>query len=148
MMSHLMSDLLFCLFHGLFIFVFFFKQKTAYELRISDWSSDVCSSDLARLFRLGAARPVRGVVSGAVERRGPFPASADACRGDVFARNPRRSAQQAGDGAAAVRFAKSPFVLSLSKHRSSFARWRDRAALRQAQEIGRASGRARVCPSV
>src|SRR3546814_12379294 len=29
------------------IFVFFFKQKTAYEMRISDWSSDVCSSDLA-----------------------------------------------------------------------------------------------------
>src|SRR3546814_3103610 len=28
------------------IFFFFFKQKTAYELRISDWSSDVCSSDL------------------------------------------------------------------------------------------------------
>src|SRR3546814_14662430 len=31
------------------IVVFFFKQKTAYELRISDWSSDVCSSDLWRL---------------------------------------------------------------------------------------------------
>src|SRR3546814_15259538 len=29
------------------ISVFFFKQKTAYEMRISDWSSDVCSSDLA-----------------------------------------------------------------------------------------------------
>src|SRR3546814_5781345 len=28
-------------------YCFFFKQKTAYELRISDWSSDVCSSDLA-----------------------------------------------------------------------------------------------------
>src|SRR3546814_20857976 len=28
------------------VFFFFFKQKTAYELRISDWSSDVCSSDL------------------------------------------------------------------------------------------------------
>src|SRR3546814_7891022 len=28
------------------IYVFFFKQKTAYERRISDWSSDVCSSDL------------------------------------------------------------------------------------------------------
>src|SRR3546814_2653292 len=28
--------------------VFFFKQKTAYEMRISDWSSDVCSSDLGR----------------------------------------------------------------------------------------------------
>src|SRR3546814_17697474 len=32
----------------MFIF-FFFKQKTAYEMRISDWSSDVCSSDLAML---------------------------------------------------------------------------------------------------
>src|SRR3546814_3947882 len=30
-------------------FFFFFKQETAYELRISDWSSDVCSSDLAYL---------------------------------------------------------------------------------------------------
>src|SRR3546814_6812834 len=30
----------------LYLFVFFFKQKTAYEMRISDWSSDVCSSDL------------------------------------------------------------------------------------------------------
>src|SRR3546814_13448354 len=29
------------------VLFFFFKQKTAYEMRISDWSSDVCSSDLA-----------------------------------------------------------------------------------------------------
>src|SRR3546814_2092060 len=41
---------------------FFFKQKTAYELRISDWSSDVCSSDLARRYggvalRRAAQRP-------------------------------------------------------------------------------------------
>src|SRR3546814_16868840 len=33
--------------------VFFFKQKTAYEMRISDWSSDVCSSDLLRLGGIG-----------------------------------------------------------------------------------------------
>src|SRR3546814_17077513 len=33
----------------MFVFFFFFKQKTAYEMRISDWSSDVCSSDLARI---------------------------------------------------------------------------------------------------
>src|SRR3546814_3495801 len=43
------------------MFLFFFKQKTAYELRISDWSSDVCSSDLgptARLVSTGhAAQP-------------------------------------------------------------------------------------------
>src|SRR3546814_10609196 len=31
----------------LFCCIFFFKQKTAYEMRISDWSSDVCSSDLS-----------------------------------------------------------------------------------------------------
>src|SRR3546814_28899 len=37
------------------VFVFFFKQKTAYEVRISDWSSDVCSSDL-RYFRSGHHR--------------------------------------------------------------------------------------------
>src|SRR3546814_2307256 len=30
--------------------IFFFKQKTAYEMRISDWSSDVCSSDLLANF--------------------------------------------------------------------------------------------------
>src|SRR3546814_18572308 len=34
---------------------FFFKQKTAYDMRISDWSSDVCSSDL-RFRRCGGAR--------------------------------------------------------------------------------------------
>src|SRR3546814_762717 len=34
----------------LWFYVFFFKQKTAYELRISDWSSDVCSSDLMLWF--------------------------------------------------------------------------------------------------
>src|SRR3546814_1148012 len=32
--------------YGCFLVFFFFKQKTAYEMRISDWSSDVCSSDL------------------------------------------------------------------------------------------------------
>src|SRR3546814_2634108 len=36
--------------------IFFFKQKTAYEMRISDWSSDVCSSDLKRM---GAAKRLR-----------------------------------------------------------------------------------------
>src|SRR3546814_11645700 len=34
--------------------VFFFKQKTAYEMRISDWSSDVCSSDLRDVRRFDA----------------------------------------------------------------------------------------------
>src|SRR3546814_14377370 len=37
--------------------VFFFKQKTSYEMRISDWSSDVCSSDLAPLVGAVTTRP-------------------------------------------------------------------------------------------
>src|SRR3546814_10898599 len=37
---------------------FFFKQKTAYELRISDWSSDVCSSDLGAIAEERFGRPV------------------------------------------------------------------------------------------
>src|SRR3546814_4666123 len=34
------------------MFFFFFKQKTAYDMRISDWSSDVCSSDLVPLLAI------------------------------------------------------------------------------------------------
>src|SRR3546814_1900403 len=37
---------------------FFFKQKTAYEMRISDWSSDVCSPDLALRLRRRGRRPL------------------------------------------------------------------------------------------
>src|SRR3546814_6462659 len=50
---------LFCL-----CIVFFFKQKTAYEMRISDWSSDVCSSDLA-------AEGIRSVGVEAIVKRVP-----------------------------------------------------------------------------
>src|SRR3546814_4001336 len=39
------------LLYGRIVFFFFFKQKTAYEMRISDWSSDVCSSDLLLAYR-------------------------------------------------------------------------------------------------
>src|SRR3546814_3952324 len=45
---------------------FFFKQKTAYEMRISDWSSDVCSSDLAR-HRERAGVAAVGIVGAADE---------------------------------------------------------------------------------
>src|SRR3546814_4610440 len=40
---------------------FFFKQKTAYEMRISDWSSDVCSSDLASTILCGLSADRRGI---------------------------------------------------------------------------------------
>src|SRR3546814_6457804 len=50
------------------VVVFFFKQKTAYEMRISDWSADVCSSDLSTwarndLGRLSALSLVRPLVT-------------------------------------------------------------------------------------
>src|SRR3546814_21130908 len=53
-------------FHGFF---FFFKQKTAYEMRISDWSSDVCSSDLRRAVHLVQPSAYSGGNTGAFRRK-------------------------------------------------------------------------------
>src|SRR3546814_1781307 len=78
---------------SLYIFFFFFEQKTAYELRISDWSSDVCSSDLdaqgkaefpalLRLYRLRRAlRPLLRPPRQFRERRAVGPAD-DRALGD------------------------------------------------------------------
>src|SRR3546814_1002654 len=63
------SSVIFCL------FFFFFKQKTAYEMRISDWSSDVCSSDLVR----GARSPELARASG-VSRQSRDPRVAPRCQ--------------------------------------------------------------------
>src|SRR3546814_10143596 len=64
-----------------FVLFFFFKQKTAYELRISDWSSDVCSSDLS-------GRP-RASPQGAVAASGNHGASGG-CGGRLDRRFPHR----------------------------------------------------------
>src|SRR3546814_3459765 len=56
----------------LFVF-FFFKQKTAYEMRISDWSSDVCSSDLPPK-RPGAGGGIKMMTSNPGSRRPRVPA--------------------------------------------------------------------------
>src|SRR3546814_10832863 len=53
-----------CLFLVLFVCVFFFKQKTAYEMRISDWSSDVCSSDLRIHVCSGAGQLIGTLILG------------------------------------------------------------------------------------
>src|SRR3546814_3728830 len=48
----------------LIVIIFVFKQKTAYEMRISDWSSDVCSSDLLFLGEVVRMRRWSAVVAG------------------------------------------------------------------------------------
>src|SRR3546814_8118060 len=63
--------LIFCYF-----FLFFFKQKTAYELRISDWSSDVRSSDL--LSRIAAAMTGPATIDWYGMGNGSLPASIQA----------------------------------------------------------------------
>src|SRR3546814_8119687 len=58
---------------------FFFKQKTAYEMRISDWSSDVCSSDLEggywRIVRLVRSGLTLSIAAQRLHRRTPLPGS-------------------------------------------------------------------------
>src|SRR3546814_1711605 len=49
---------------------FFFKQKTAYEMRISDWSSDVCSSDLVGALRSTAEKVTEGEHAGLYRIKG------------------------------------------------------------------------------
>src|SRR3546814_1519741 len=67
--------------------VFFVKQKTAYEMRISDWSSDVCSSDLDDMPELGGDTPLETVLGDAqqigfkgIELGGKFPRAAPALK--------------------------------------------------------------------
>src|SRR3546814_10478376 len=54
-------------------FFVFFKQRTAYEMRISDWSSDVCSSDLAGMAggSLAAALARAGLTVAVIDRESP-----------------------------------------------------------------------------
>src|SRR3546814_12277100 len=68
----------------MFFYFFFFKQKTAYEMRISDWSSDVCSSDLVVAHLISekvesGADPVDAVRDVLTQLRGAF-ALAILCR--------------------------------------------------------------------
>src|SRR3546814_13129113 len=116
----------------LLILFFFFKQKTAYEMRISDWSSDVCSSDLgpARAFgadgipgRINRGNATRGSNDGRIYRRdGPYFGPREICalwQGD---RRPERAVRR----------------------RSG----RQGTGRGGAGKIGRASGRERVCQYV
>src|SRR3546814_6028438 len=99
---------------------FFFKQKTAYEMRISDWSSDVCSSDLP-MVPLDYSDPDGRMIELSVARA---PATGDRI-GALFV-NP------GGPGASGTDFASVLAMILPS----------------EINEIGRASCRERVCPYV
>src|SRR3546814_20439086 len=81
-----------------------FKQKTAYEMRISDWSSDVCSSDLAAIADVQQVRPL--AAEGVVDR--------GAVRDQALAALLRAlQAHQPGDvGAVAVELERDPRVIA------------------------------------
>src|SRR3546814_5921797 len=91
------------------MFIFFFKQKTAYEMRISDWSSDVCSSDLRRTpLRLLKALPQQRKLCGrkpALRDGGPGTDRPRATRRQGIARAGQRTHLQRRDPAAAGRVA-------------------------------------------
>src|SRR3546814_11362104 len=74
------------------MFFFLCKQKTAYEMRISDWSSDVCSSDLELRHRGRRGRAAEAITA-LVDR--------DVAR-DRPARSIRNEAQRPGDGRAEI----------------------------------------------
>src|SRR3546814_8875974 len=60
--------------------IFFFKQKTAYEMRISDWSSDVCSSDLDQAIEIYTSGSM-ALPKGVKHNHGPLLARAHFLRG-------------------------------------------------------------------
>src|SRR3546814_5752313 len=110
------------------LYFFFFKQKTAYEMRISDWSSDVCSSDLKFPFdivnRLLTKKDIGDVIDQVYRHTGQKDTVlfADAIMALGF-----RHAFQAG-----ISFGKDDMIIQESK----------------VGKIGRAWGRERVCQNV
>src|SRR3546814_741424 len=100
---------------------FFFKQKTAYEMRISDWSSDVCSSDLPGGAAEAAARrrgdPDPGIQAGECGARGP----SRPARGSKAARSTRAARPAVTGGEGFHRSGRVPCVLLPARSRSGFA---------------------------
>src|SRR3546814_14709418 len=121
--------------------VFFFKQKTAYEMRISDWSSDVCSSDLclpSSLLRLRFQPAPHVAAKHLAQFRHVI--------GVIFAQAAAQIIGQRGIADRPGELAASglePAVLT-----PRFRKMLHRTEPPSKREIGRASCRERVCPAV
>src|SRR3546814_7970264 len=127
---------LMCLYLLCFFFFFFFKQKTAYEMRISDWSSDVCSSDLHVSAHDGA-----GVVAPGIQPQSHCRHS----RGDQVDSASRRHAGPAAKPHGGLRVGAGP-AAGMGAVPRPVAVLRRRHLKRP--ETGRASCRERVCQTV
>src|SRR3546814_18909531 len=113
--------------------VFFFKQKTAYEMRISDWSSDVCSSDLSGGQVVGAVVNEAPDLWGAVLAGVPF---VDVINTMIDEDLPLPPGEWPEWGHPVTDKAAFAYILSSSPYDNATA------------QIGRASGRERVCQYV
>src|SRR3546814_12832235 len=128
-----------------YIFFFFFKQKTAYEMRISDWSSDVCSSDLAALCAI--AEELTQAPSSAAEQH-----DHNVLRVSNILR-PRENTDKdgrmmCGSDSPRRRLSRAS-SRSLPYGQAGPRLYLDKPAARNdAPTIGRSSGRERVCPYV
>src|SRR3546814_14581498 len=116
---------------GTCLMFLFFKQKTAYEMRSSDWSSDVCSSDLRNILRVTGEDEPSGTISGARSITGGAGIVADSRR-EAFDNGGHYGVQEWEGTSGAV-----------SGHPKHNNGRRNNAHPRD--EIGRASCRGRVC---
>src|SRR3546814_5071822 len=108
--------------------IFFFKKKTAYEMLISDWSSDVCSSDLS-WNRSRAAPP--SVAS--------IPRRTRRCRQILQSGEAGKDAKRNQDRASTNRLTKVTGALRVDRAaRQRHCAWSDSCPLLRSQEIGRA----------
>src|SRR3546814_3093441 len=133
------------LFKFVLCFFFFFKQKTAYEMRISDWSSDVCSSDLSWRgprsaggaaasigpTSCGATHPTTSPRSAAAKARATSSAPPSTVR--VCSRRSARSEEHTSELQSLMRRSYGVFCLEKKKYSTSrahsFIRRRDLAIL-------------------
>src|SRR3546814_12428425 len=123
--------------------IVFFKQQTAYEMRISDWSSDVCSSDLC----IGAEPQESDRRSRHVRRSGQNLGNRDRVEDQLGAEDPEHEAQIA-DAIDDERLDRGGLGARLLEPETAPQIARQPHAFPAEEQIGRASRRERVCQYV
>src|SRR3546814_1665275 len=98
-------------FYIIFFYLFFFKQKTAYEMRISDWSSDVCSSDLALDLTLDSLRRMKDPTEREAAAVALFGTQAEDLGAALFELDPSSATKKLGDVGGAAKKADRKSVV-------------------------------------